>query len=646
MDRKSIIQKIFDSKFINFKEEAFEYVKVKNLDKINNNFSNENVDDILYGLNKYYVNDYKQKNIYELYRLMCNDFMNNNKKINYSNSSIFLSLLKNLSTLDKGYLLLNYLNSKYNLVDYSGLMLNNVLMKGTLTNLLFWKKLMTDNYIFTIENLIIVCKNSDYRMIKYFVENNNINNYNINAVNVSKILSTISISNHIPLKFKLRRLKLLNQIIDFNNYLDIMITKLPLYMINKIHKFYNFIDYKLSVSDLNYLSINNVDLLLKFYDNTNDYNKSIIELLLIFLGETNINDYKYVLANNNLQDYLVDLFCHFSSSNNPFNDFNSENFKKGNYDLMVKIMKNNFKKKMNSINYVININNYWDSKIIVEYVYFLLPFIERLDGSSNNLEIDKYYSILRRFFVRIYNKRIKYNKYMELFNKNNSEEIIINNNINITTDISSLNNKNGYIGYYFEGIMTNKLPPNILLNVNVNNAIYLEDESLYLVFDVNNNLCEHHEYLVRNKIKLNMNNYHKVLEDYIENNINSSDNNIRWFPLIFEKLLNINNTKSDINSQYIYIKDLANMKNIMIVKNKENIYVKLKLVNMNNNIKLVDYNNNNYDDIYDILKDKIDLGNLENNIIIKYYPYKKDYEICYYSIRPNKKDKIDYLLYL
>jgi hypothetical protein len=652
MDRTSLILKIFQSKYVKFKEEALQYLKNNNLDKVNSTFSNDNINGILYGLTHYYVKDFKQKNVYELYKVICNDFIVKNKVINYSNSSLFLSLLKKLTSLDKGYLLLNNLNIKYNLSDYTVMLLNDVLIKGTLSNLLFWKKLMSNNYLFTIENLILVCRNSDYRMIKYFVENNFVENYsggnnyiiNINDVNVKKILSTIALSNHIPLKFKLKRIKLLNKIIDFNNYLNIMITTLPLYMINKIHNFYNFIDYKLSVIDISELSINNVVLLSKFYNLTNTYNKSLIELLFIFLGDTdNYINFKYVIENNNLQNYIGELFCNFGGLNNPFINYiksnNSDNFKKDYYDLMVKVMKNNFKNK----NSVININNYWNSKIICDYIYFLLPFINKLDGTCI---ISKNYPILRRFFVKIYNKRIKYNRFMDLLN--NSQMNIINNNVNnnnIIVDKTILKNSNGYVGHYFEGIITNKLPPNFL-KININKAIYLEDESLYLVFDnifiddIKVNLSSHHEYLVKNNINLNLENYHKVLNDYIEYSEKVNNCN-KWFPLIFDKLP-ISNMQS--NNQYIYLKNLNNSQSI-IIKNKENIYLKLKLLNEKES-KLVDYDNNSYDDIYKIIYDKIK-DNLNNgNLIIKYYPYKKDFEICYYSIKPNKKNKIDYLLNL
>ena len=127
--RNELIFKLFN--------DDINYIKEKNLDKIKDSFSNKNIDDIIYGINLFYSNDFKEKKLFDLYKLMVFDFCNNNEKINCDNNIIINILVKKISILDKGYQLLHIIHNKYNLNNYASSILEYVLKRGTLTNLLF-----------------------------------------------------------------------------------------------------------------------------------------------------------------------------------------------------------------------------------------------------------------------------------------------------------------------------------------------------------------------------------------------------------------------------------------------------------------------------------------------------------------------------
>ena len=676
--RSKLILSIFNSDNISNNTDAIIYIKSKDLDKVHILLTNKNIDDLISGINLFYINDYKEKKLYDLYDLMVLDFCKNNETICWENTIVINKLIKKVSLLDKGYQLLHIIHQKYDLTNYASSILDHVLKKGTLTNLLFWKKIMVDKYIFTINNLILVVKNTDIRLLKYFVNNvYNIQkfNSNINNIVVSKILTSLMFASYIPVKFKLKRLKILNKVIDFNNYLDIMFNKLPLYIINNIYKYYNFDKYMLNINDIENLQESKS--LINFYNLTNNENKNTISLLYLFKGYNlnNNNDIHNAIHNNinniiknkiNMRQQIVEMFCMYSHNNKLF-------YNKNNYILMTNIMRSQF----NGVNYIVNLK-YWD--YILDYVYYILPFIKNIKlhmKIENNIcKVEKSYNILKRFFNNIYYKRVKYNRMMKLLK---TEECLINNNDNamhnamynnIITDKSKLDTFKYYC-YYYEGIITNNIPPNIspiIQNTNnINNikCIYLEDESLYLIITDNLELIYQHEYLVKNNIILDSYNYNKILQDFIKDNKYTS--NI-WFPLIiFENNPNNNNNPLDINAmhnpmdinamhinnQFIglnKVEDLYNNK-YTIIKNRENIYIKLKIIISNNSLKIVDYENNNYIFIKDKIEKTENIDNSFDNNIIKYYPYRNindicSYEIYYYSFKPNKKDKIDYLLNL
>jgi hypothetical protein len=662
INRSELILNIFNGDNISNKYDATNYIKSKKLDKVKNYFSNKNIDDIISGINLFYLNDFKEKKLFSLYEIIVKDFCNNTQNI--TQNVIINKLIKKISLLDKGYILLNIIHNKYNLTNYASSILEFVLMKGTLTNLLFWKKIMTDKYIFTINNLILVVKNSDIRMLKYFIDNiTNVIDYSyMNNILVSKILTSLMTSDYIPIKFKLKRLKMLSKIIDFNKHLGVMFNKIPLHIINNIYKYYDFNNYILRVKDLGKLQDSKS--LINFYNQTNITNKNIISLLYLFRGynlNTEIlNNIDNIIKNKiDIKKNIIEMFCNFCTFGYGFYNRNSNKYNEKNYKLMTEIMKSQF----SNVNYTVNLK-FWDC--ILDYVYYILPFIKniKLDIKSedNFCKIEKSYNILKRFFNNIYYKRIKYNRMIKMLK---TEEYYINNthsinNIHSIINMRSINNPNyycKYYTYYYDGIMTDSLPPNIYPKIDADfnftdlKCIYLEDESLYLIIIEDLDLVYKHQYLIDNNIKLDFYNYETVLQNFIKENNNIPN---KWFPLIIlqNDISQSDISQSDINKQLIGFNKIGDLyqDKFIIFKNRENIYIKLKVVieckSKGNYLKLVDYENNDYTEIKKVLQKIGDIDNLDNDNIIKYYPNKKDYEICYYSVKPNKKEKIDYLLNL
>ena len=134
--------------------------------------------------------------------------------------------------------------------------------------------------------LSAACRNSDIRVLKYIVSNLNLyhNNSNSNRNYITNIIQQI-FSYHIPTKYSLRRLKIINSKINLSPYFDIMVNNIDNFSLLMIlGKYYakNF-DYESKESNnSNVFLFNLVRLSFNVDENIQSYSERIKELFSMF----------------------------------------------------------------------------------------------------------------------------------------------------------------------------------------------------------------------------------------------------------------------------------------------------------------------------------------------------------------------------
>lgn len=225
-------------------------------------------------------------------------------------------LLKMLTSFDKGCKYLNKLlldDLLYTDISY----LIYACKFGTLPTFLFWdkkiKKNSDDNFVILFENAII---NSDDRIFNFLLDNFKSNVFFSNTNFIHNCLSNILTSFSIPVKYQLKRIKILSKKINLKIYYEYMISSVSdAKTILELTKYYYtntlsfdllFKIFNLLQNNLNtYKYINELYILLKT-DNekfnllilNNIYNKKIID----YKNIANINDTDIIeiTSNNNI----------------------------------------------------------------------------------------------------------------------------------------------------------------------------------------------------------------------------------------------------------------------------------------------------------------------------------------------------------
>lgn len=220
--------------------------------------------------------EYKFRNLFSFYNNLI--VLPKIKSLLENNSSKYLWLLTLLIKIDKcQYLIFNNLDIEKifkNMKDIEcAEFYYNVSVLSNLPTFIKIDKLLDNNikkYIFDNTRSVLsgASKNSDIRVIKYIL--NNINNYYSDDLHLKSSMSTIisgCFSSNIPIKFSLKRLRLINDHINLSPYFEIMISCIKNYdTLIKLNKYYgsekNFCDHTYFLItelifnvDLNYESV-------------------------------------------------------------------------------------------------------------------------------------------------------------------------------------------------------------------------------------------------------------------------------------------------------------------------------------------------------------------------------------------------------
>jgi len=530
---------------------------------------------LYYKLSYYY---YLYDIIVDIINLLYKDYNIDLYEVDINNLLLKTNLLMNLSSLDKGQILLNKLNNKINYLYSNNLIINydNLLIisssHGTIAIFMYWlnKKFKDiENIDYNIFKCIIInsIKNPDDRLFKYFL-----NNYNIvyDSSLIKDMLHSI-LYLKIENKLILKKIKLLNYYVDLSLYFFEMIKINNYKLLIDLHKFYYKTEYNfanLNILVVNFINMGELNNIYSILTNILKTEKEKLYLLIIlnitydYISELNININKLEIIINENIDIILDIV----DWNNLIYNYNN----KIRNDILSIMIKNNYiscyinkyNTSCNHYNYRIFMKIFLFTKFVVvennsdlkqfikinKLLHYLRMYIKlKIKNKINNYKIRMFY---------VFNQIINYNetKY-NLFSLKESSLFKIDNNYNFNKFI---------IRQKSNGLLINKIPLNVYPYTNIFNNIikaeYIENLNLYLVYDINipetsfieryNLLLQNHEYI---NIKLINNNLYTI--DDINTDLNLQKINLNYFlsktnPTIqrwYPALLCFNNNLENIN---------------------------------------------------------------------------------------------------
>ncbi len=634
IDKNEEVEKIINL-YNNFKTINY------NFDKNINSEKRLEIINLLYNYSiglKLTYNGYKNDKLFALYEFIVSNIIyiyQNDKDINLEN--IIFNVINKINVLNKGQNLLYKLDEcskKYfKQVNYF-IFLTETAQKGTLLTFMFWYNKF--NNLTKEENESVIRLsfiNSDDRIYKFLFTKVD---KDLIESNINILLSNLASSTSIPVKYKLRRIKVLSNYINLDNYLSLMIKLFSndLKILSELHKYYYKKPY--SFDDLYFIVIGIID---------NDY--SVFDEMIY-------NSFK--LKKNRESSLIIIIYTILNNGimilDNNFNKFKIEKIIKDNNKDLMKIINyydsdNEFYKFITSsvisnINKNINVDEkiLFKNKGLLIYTRFYNYTGDDIIIKKNIIKYNLVTHTLRLWSKKIYNKRIlnfkmnMYNILNELESKsslklqsfNIEKPRYINKNENISNKF--------IVRDYKEGIFVNKLPSNIypFIDNYLVKSIYDENDEIYYIYDIdipNSTLVERYEYLLKlhNK-EFKVGDFDKELNEYnneLDKFIKYNKDKVKWYPLFSM----IYNDKNIINTHTnIIITKFENNEDVKIVS-KENMYVKL----LYNNNKFVDDNRNDWNKLI-IDNNK----NYKNNRIYKFIPINnklKFSEVCYDDFKPD-----------
>ena len=531
--------------------------------------------------------NYKLEYYYDLFEYLINKYF----QIFIENRDLVLLLFTKLTILKKGHLLINKFIFAIDDIKLLNIEIKDLLLiaslHGALPTFILWLKIynvysnfITDNRINMISNLshelnndiltnkilINAIANSDDRIYKYLLGMDNIDIIlNVNEVLPLSLINSLGTTN-IPTKYKLKRLKLLSEKVNLNQYFFEIIKKFSdsqsIYLLHKYY--YTDTDNIYTISSINDLLLSFEFIpfeYLKFYNILKTNTEKILFIILCSLKFNYYNKIDYdkklfetMIINNS--DYIINfLFLHISYDwklliNNIDNNLNGQILKiLCNHNLIGKYIEN-----YTSINYTHNLN------------YNILKFTKFLSIRDKRILIYKYAILNNKILhnLRLYVKRKRNNKFLfhkyktlEIINsinniKSNDNIVIFKNNLYQIINLQHYN-KNKFQNIFidnnidnnFNFIPYNHYPQYELLNLyNTIDADYDEDNDLYIINDINipNTtfvdrylmLLQYHEFTSFKSINTisNINEFNNLLIKYNEelNEFKKQNNLIKWFP--------------------------------------------------------------------------------------------------------------------
>ena len=541
-----------------------EYYEKYNILKIPNNIDSKfNLINEL--LNYNYNNDkYKFEKYYILFQFIINFIIDNSELDNddVNNLIINSNIISYITMLNKGQHLLKLFKPRL-LKIIKKSCINFIIVSsshGTIWTFLFWLEFENIKSINDFNNddqkLIIKLSidNPDDRLYMYILTNNN-NIINNNEDFIKDFL--INICNIKIKKYVIQKLKILNEYINLNKYINYIIFNIKDFtIIIKLHKYYTIIyDITLLNHIINYnLQYTDIELI---YNLLNTIDDQAIFILLLNLKKKILFDDKLINLNNNLIDFnnniiniilnnyklLIDLF--FINYKHCVKIYDTNNICTN----LLKIFL-----KYNLITKFLN-NNVISIKQIFIYIYtrFYIP-TNTTYGTNYNYYI-KINLILHNLRMYIKYRRNKIIKLHKIYNNNLLNEILIF-KPNIKKKVlckgsylyqlkqqeftykQSFLDKNNFIfsnclihkkinSIFVKNIPINSFPNNEIINTSKCEikAEYIENLDLYLIIDIN----------IPNTTILERYSILRNLHNYTENSTINTINNLTDFELLESK---------------------------------------------------------------------------------------------------------------
>ena len=453
---------------------------------------------------------FKNKNQYNFFKNLFERFT-----FNQFNLNIEMNILDYVIRLDKGQFLLKYIpykkiisklnpESKMELYFSAG-------VSGTLPTFLvidsqMTEKGITDNYQKSI--LSAACRNADDRILKYII--NKFNNYHLTTWNTEKfVINLINnlFSNHIPTKYILRRMKLVNSKIDLSPYLNNILTSMnDINMFSTICKYYMTPNFEMSKNNI-YNLIDNL------HEISTEERKSKINEIILHLNNKNKNQFMLTVFfrfgtfyDINVLDFINEDLIDSSIINDILSLVVNTKIDEIYNKINIKELSIIFKNYIPNLKHIIL--NY---KKYIRHLIFMIPFINYFDFnyfSSNN---SSYRNIIKlnlvKFQIKTWLRRnckiielsnkLKFARETNKFNK-------ITNNLQLQKftklpprhilpfEINSINaSEDGcYLirekadGHLVDFLSNDVVPEIQQFNKNIIKAEFIEELDLYLLFDI------------------------------------------------------------------------------------------------------------------------------------------------------------------
>jgi hypothetical protein len=536
-------------------------------------------------------NNYKKKNYYLHYEVL-------SKYLAYIEKDLQLSIIKSISDCMYGQLILEKISNIMNNLSINNILfiINNTSTSWTFPVFLYYLKLLNkcninikNNNTFIINNYC----NTDDRIYKYMVDNNNELNLLKNTEDiVPNIINNIFIKN-IPNKYILRRLKYLNKIIPeldtyFNNIISNCISIQYLSIIPSILKYYynsSYLNHNNIYNIVNFMcayyddSLNIKDLFIKIYDLLSTSTEKNV-LLLCGLFKLGTSYGKKII--NGLEDFpkikplLIRIFEELDYTMFFIDSMNTIEFRN---------MVDNVGFHNISTCFFINEDHKYIKTISI---YYMMPFVVAYGDSKYSKHFNKLRYYFSKFIKTIKRKKIAIIQLKLYPIVKEIKQLNIKKTINnlppyhlYPGQLQNLKGQNFLLKEKIDGVLADKLPQNIFPIFKLTNNIkaeYVEDLDLYLVFDIDDTascydrhllIHSNHKYgqtyipIINNEEEMiiEINKERDKLKDFLE----ISYNNYRWYPKPAWKITNIEKFIEPLI-------DIINMKN--------------KFFNNNNNIKL------------------------------------------------------------
>ena len=468
---------------------------------------------------------------------------------------------------------------------------------GTLPNFIFWEKLLKKknldkNCKISTELLISGLSNSDDRIFKYILKNNNYYKIDTKIKNFYNDVSMSLFCNSIPNKYILRRFKFLSNYLEISkNFNDII------FYISDIHIFFKLSKYY----------YNDEITLTKF--------SNLIDESLFSGYFTDINKIYKMLKKNKEKDHftlnLISSFCKYKSNDidsidfiDPFNIFNlltndADIFNLYYLDILkylesninflnIKLIKNilNKFKQFDLVNryLILNYSRYKKCNVMKKcscccnfhHIMNFIPYCNYIKELKEEnyllIQVNKIMLNLKIYIRKIKNIKILtrktyyYNllKEVKTFKPNPNKKVLKNGSINFILSKQAFNYKPPYHLHFGEinklnnilirekadGVLVKRLPISTTpSNISIKNhrikAEFIEDLDLYLIFDIEipnisikdryNFIREAHPFTKSKKLNM-INDYQDLKQNIIEERelfntfLNQDYDCYRWYP--------------------------------------------------------------------------------------------------------------------